>query len=314
MDDRTRERIRELLDAGRVRREIASEVGVSPSTVTRWARLLGFPDKASRPSHSDWKAIREYYEQGHTIDECRDHFGFTYGAWDKAVSRGDVAPRERSRRELSRTTRDEVEHRLSLGYTQARIARELGLTKSTIAYHTRSLGVRADPRFARRIDWSAVQRAIDVEGLSMRQCLERFHLGRDTWYRAMRRGDLVPQPGTTPIEVLLVVGRKTNRGHLKRRLIRTGLKKNQCELCGITEWCGKPLNMQLHHVNGDGTDNRLENIALLCANCHSQTDTYGGRNGHRPALRSAAKFAGSKSATTPSARRRSRRPRRSTPR
>jgi hypothetical protein len=39
--------------------------------------------------------------------------------------------------------------------------------------------------------------------------------------------------------------------------------------------------MQLHHVNGDGLDNRLENLELLCANCHSQTETYGGRNGHR---------------------------------
>jgi 5-methylcytosine-specific restriction endonuclease McrA len=39
--------------------------------------------------------------------------------------------------------------------------------------------------------------------------------------------------------------------------------------------------MQLHHINGDGSDNRLENIIFLCANCHSQTDTYGGRNGHR---------------------------------
>jgi 5-methylcytosine-specific restriction endonuclease McrA len=44
---------------------------------------------------------------------------------------------------------------------------------------------------------------------------------------------------------------------------------------------GKPVSMQLHHTNGDGSDNRLENIQLLCGTCHSQTDTYGGRNGHR---------------------------------
>jgi hypothetical protein len=281
VNDRTRERIRELLEAGWLRGAIAREVGVSPSTVTRWARLLGFPDKAPRASHSDWQVIREYYEQGHTIDECRARFGFTYGAWDKAVSRGEIVPRERSRRQLSRATRDDVEHRLSLGFTQARIARELGLTKSTVAYHARALGVRADPRFARRIDWSAVQQAIDEEGLSMTQCLDRFGLGRDTWYRAMRRGDIVPQPSTMPLEALLVVGRKTNRGHLKRRLLRAGLKENRCEQCGIAEWRGEPLSMQLHHINGDGTDNRLENLRLLCANCHSQTDTFGGRNGHK---------------------------------
>jgi 5-methylcytosine-specific restriction endonuclease McrA len=84
-----------------------------------------------------------------------------------------------------------------------------------------------------------------------------------------------------PLDRLLVVGRKTSRGHLKMRLIKAGLKQNRCEQCGITEWQGRPLNMQLHHRNGDRTDNRLENIVFLCGNCHSQTDTYGGRNGHR---------------------------------
>lgn len=281
MGDQTRERIRELLEAGWLRRAIADEVGVSPSTVTRWARLLGFPDKSPRPSHSDWRAIRDCYEAGHTIDECRARFGFTYGAWDKAVSRGDVTPRPRSHRELSHATRDEVEHLLSLGLTQAQISRELGLTKSTVAYHARGLGVRADPRFARRHDWSAVQRAIDDEGLSMRQCLDRFGFSRDTWYRAVRRGEIVPKPHTMPLEELLVVGRRTQRGHLKLRLLKAGLKENRCEECGIAEWRGKPLNMHLHHVNGDGMDNRLGNLVLLCGNCHSQTDTYGGRNGHR---------------------------------
>jgi len=86
VDDGTRERIRRLLEAGWPRRAIADEVGVSPSTITRWARLLGFPDKTVRSSISDWDAIQDYYDAGHTIDECRARFGFTYGAWDKAVT------------------------------------------------------------------------------------------------------------------------------------------------------------------------------------------------------------------------------------
>lgn len=88
-----------------------------------------------------------------------------------------------------------------------------------------------------------------------------------------------------PIEDLLVVGRRTNRTHLKLRLLKAGLKENRCERCGITSWDGEPLVMHLHHVNGDGTDNRLQNIQFLCGNCHSLTDTYGGRNGHRRRLR-----------------------------
>lgn len=280
VDEITRARIRKLLEAGRLRCEIADEVGVSRSTITRWARLLGFPDKAPRSSDTDWAAVRRYYEEGHTIDECRERFGFTYGAWDKAVTRGDLTPRPRSRRQLSHATRDAVENLLAAGRTQAQISRELELTKSTVAYHCRQLGIRADPRFARRHDWEAVQAAIE-EGLSMTECLARFGFSRDTWYRAEKRGDIVPRPHEIPIEELLVVGRKTSRSHLKQRLVRSGLKENRCERCGITEWLGKTLNMHLHHINGDGLDNRVENLEMLCGNCHSQTENYGGRNGHR---------------------------------
>jgi hypothetical protein len=282
VDAGTKERIRELLSAGWLRRRIAEEVGVSASTVTRTARVLGFPDKNIRPSATDWDAVQSFYDAGHTIDECKARFGFSYGAWDKAVTRGEVTPRPRSEDELSYRTRDEVERLLLMGHSAARIARELGVTKSTVAHHVRSLGKPADPRFARRHDWVAVQRAVDEEGLSMRQCLRRFGFSRDAWYRAIRRGEITPRPHKLSLERdLLVAGRRTSRSHLKLRLIGEGLKENRCERCGISEWRGKPLNMQLHHVNGDGLDNRLENLELLCANCHSQTSTYGGRNGHR---------------------------------
>ena len=77
------------------------------------------------------------------------------------------------------------------------------------------------------------------------------------------------------------MGRKTSRGHLKARLLREGLKQCRCEVCGLSEWRGQPLSMELHHVNGDGRDNRLENLRFLCGNCHSQTPNWGGRNRNR---------------------------------
>lgn len=61
---------------------------------------------------------------------------------------------------------------------------------------------------------------------------------------------------------------------LKQRLIKCGLKESKCEICGVTEWNGKPINLELHHINGDRTDNRLENLQILCPNCHSQTDNF----------------------------------------
>ena len=63
---------------------------------------------------------------------------------------------------------------------------------------------------------------------------------------------------------------------LKEKLFRDGLKENKCENCGISEWNGNPLNCQLHHIDGDPTNNTLENLQILCPNCHAQTDTYSG--------------------------------------
>ena len=166
------------------------------------------------------------------------------------------------------------------GLSKSQIATELGINRSTVAYHVRRLHLPVAEECGRRYDWAEIATAYEA-GLSARQCRERFGCSRDAWNEAVRRGAIVLRPRRIPLEALLVVGRNTSRAYLKARLIEAGLKENRCEECGITEWRGRPLSLQLHHKNGDGTDNRLENLALLCPNCHSQTDTYGGRNGHR---------------------------------
>ena len=65
---------------------------------------------------------------------------------------------------------------------------------------------------------------------------------------------------------------------LKNRLLKDEIFKNVCDECGILEWNNKPLNMQLDHVNGDSSDHRLDNLRMLCPNCHAQTETYCGKN------------------------------------
>jgi hypothetical protein len=57
--------------------------------------------------------------------------------------------------------------------------------------------------------------------------------------------------------------------------------------CGLDDWRGHPLSLELHHINRVGHDNRLENLALLRPNCHSQTDSWVGRNCRDRARRTA---------------------------
>lgn len=65
---------------------------------------------------------------------------------------------------------------------------------------------------------------------------------------------------------------------LKNRLIKEGLKTNICELCGITNWNNKPIICHLHHIDGNHYNNSIENLQMLCPNCHSQTETYMSKN------------------------------------
>ena len=74
------------------------------------------------------------------------------------------------------------------------------------------------------------------------------------------------RPHGAPISEYLVAGRRVNRTRLKGRLLAEGLKENRCECCRITDWRGAPLAMALHHANGDGLDNRIENLVMLCPN------------------------------------------------
>lgn len=64
---------------------------------------------------------------------------------------------------------------------------------------------------------------------------------------------------------------------LKRRILKEKIKPYQCEICGLTKWNEKDIPLELHHINGNNKDNRLENLQLLCPNCHALTDNYRNR-------------------------------------
>jgi Zn finger protein HypA/HybF involved in hydrogenase expression len=72
-----------------------------------------------------------------------------------------------------------------------------------------------------------------------------------------------------------------NYSKLRAFVLAKGFKENKCEECGITEWNGKPLVIQLHHKDGNRKNSKLENLKMACPNCHSQTETWGIQNKKR---------------------------------
>lgn len=78
-------------------------------------------------------------------------------------------------------------------------------------------------------------------------------------------------------EILVKDSTYVSTSKLKLRLLKEGLKEYKCEMCGNTEWQGKPIPLELHHINGDHSDLRIENLQILCPNCHAFTDNYRGK-------------------------------------
>lgn len=88
-----------------------------------------------------------------------------------------------------------------------------------------------------------------------------------------------------PLDQILVEHSTYARSHVRRRLIESGLLETRCAICGQEPfWNGRPLTLSLDHINGIPDDNRLQNLRLLCPNCHSQTPNYVGRGQVRPRL------------------------------
>ena len=82
-----------------------------------------------------------------------------------------------------------------------------------------------------------------------------------------------------PLDEILVENSAFSRGHLKERLYAEGLKARRCEICGQDEnWHGRQISLILDHINGVGTDNRLENLRIVCPNCAASLPTHCGRN------------------------------------
>lgn len=108
--------------------------------------------------------------------------------------------------------------------------------------------------------------------------LDISHFTGFAWNKGMSHSDTTAR---ISLDTILQKGTNYRSSTLKKRLIKEGIKEYKCEKCGITDWNGEEIVLELHHINGDHFDNRLENLQILCPNCHSQTPTHRGKDGKK---------------------------------
>lgn len=140
-------------------------------------------------------------------------------------------------------------------------------SSSSVAGVLRQLGL-----FAEGGNYDRARRQIRDLGL------DTSHFTGQGWNVGLK---FVPRPAQ-PLQEVLVANRWTSSHWLKMRLFEAGLKEPKCELCGWAERSADGrIPLELDHINGDRNDNRLNNLRILCPNCHSLQPTHRGLNQRR---------------------------------
>lgn len=187
---------------------------------------------------------------------------------------------------------DDVERLKLVGKTHKEVAKELNCCESTVAYwvRKRAIGRVSKPRKSNHFDKKTLEEAVSRVRCWSDLCTELGRGRTSALHIALREqvddygidvshfiyADPRTSPATRRVQggrtlEQMLTSRTTKSDDLRRRLISDGLKKSECELCHLSVWMGRPIPLELDHINGDHFDNRLENIRILCPNCHSQT-------------------------------------------
>lgn len=186
---------------------------------------------------------------------------------------------------------------LDKGMTQRQIAEKCGVCQTTARHWITRYGLPNPSSKLRRLSDEQLQYLVQTSisfcdicrksgfattGSIITRLKERtIKLGLSTAHfktgYEVRRLNFELRPIATELFVVSSPSDYTRTSRVKAELLK--LVSNQCQKCGCKgEWHGEPLTLQMDHVNGLRWDNRLENLQILCPNCHSQTPTYGSKN------------------------------------
>lgn len=135
---------------------------------------------------------------------------------------------------------------------------------------------------------AAVSKATSVQGVArillgkpvsgnqhqhIKKTIRKYGLNTDHFLGYRHNLGKVSNQRKSPSQIF-ITGQRQKSFYLRRGLIESGIKYI-CLICGINEWKGQKLNLEIDHIDGNSTDNRIENLRFLCPNCHSQTNSFG---------------------------------------
>lgn len=212
-------------------------------------RLMDVPESEFRQAVADARSLRDVIRR---LD-LHDHSN-TYNRLREEIERQDL-----------KTDHFNPWDRRPRTYTDQQL-RDAVASSRSIRQTLLKLGIKAEGG-----NYRTIRREIDRLKIDLR------HFEGQGW----RRGVTKPISPRRPLETVLVQNSPACTSALRRRLINEGVLEARCQMCGLTDWHGQPISLELDHINGVNDDHRLQNLRLLCPNCHSQTETFRGRNMRR---------------------------------